>query len=505
MDGQPPSRVIGAGRRGGAYSGGVSSIIRSPAVHEAKMELAQHRALEGYGATPAQRHRANQKATHSHMIGGASTGGFSAMDLIFPAHALFGMGASTGGAYSGGNVWDDVKSGRFQIPKQQPEMITFPEYRMKQPYSQYQVGLQGQDVALKGLGAMTGGASTGGMLYHGAPHPTVKGLRWCEHPQAVSGGFWLWDKIKEGANAVYDNVIKPVASVARKVVAPVGNFIGAEFGVPIAGTLADQGLKAIGLGRRGRRGHKSIHPHGMRHPIHGGMSWCHHPQALHGGFWLWDKIKEGANWVGDKVSQGVNWVGEHAGELARKAIEPVGNFIGKEFGIDNAGTMANQGLSMVGLGRRRRGGASTGGFKLFGHELPDTPAMKRAKEEHKARLAQLSPEQQAEYHKDMKMFKGLGASTGGAMCGSGELTITHTGSGYGQVRRGGSLGQTAEDKAREENYKAWARAHGASKKHGGASTGGARSARGAVVSQVMRERGCSLPEASRIVKAEGLY
>jgi hypothetical protein len=298
------------------------------------------------------------------------------------------------------------------------------------------------------------------MLYHGASHPHIKGLRWCEHPQAVSGGFWLWDKIKEGANAVYDNVLKPVASVARKVVAPVGNFIGAEFGVPIAGTLADKGLSMLGLGRR-RRGHKSLHPHGMKHPKHKGISWCHHPQALHGGFWLWDKIKEGANWVGDKVNQGVNWVGEHAGELARKAIEPVGNFIGKEFGIDNAGTMANQGLSMVGLGRRRRGGAmcgsgeltithsgsgygqvrrggaSTGGFKLFGHELPDTPALKRAKEEHKARLASMTPEQRA----DMKLIN----------------------------------------------------------------RGGARSARGAVVSQVMRERGCSLPEASRIVKAEGLY
>ena len=41
--------------------------------------------------------------------------------------------------------------------------------------------------------------------------------------------------------------------------------------------------------------------------------------------------------------------------------------------------------------------------------------------------------------------------------------------------------------------------------HGGASTGESRSARGAIVKKVMAERGCSLPEASRIVKAEGLY
>ena len=34
--------------------------------------------------------------------------------------------------------------------------------------------------------------------------------------------------------------------------------------------------------------------------------------------------------------------------------------------------------------------------------------------------------------------------------------------------------------------------------------GGARTKRGAMVAKVMRERGVSLPEASRIVKAEGL-
>lgn len=32
-----------------------------------------------------------------------------------------------------------------------------------------------------------------------------------------------------------------------------------------------------------------------------------------------------------------------------------------------------------------------------------------------------------------------------------------------------------------------------------------RKARAQIVAKVMRERGCSLPEASKIVKAEGLY
>ncbi len=42
-------------------------------------------------------------------------------------------------------------------------------------------------------------------------------------------------------------------------------------------------------------------------------------------------------------------------------------------------------------------------------------------------------------------------------------------------------------------------------KRGGAMSGGARSKRAGIVKSVMQERGCSLPEASRIVKAEGLY
>ncbi len=43
------------------------------------------------------------------------------------------------------------------------------------------------------------------------------------------------------------------------------------------------------------------------------------------------------------------------------------------------------------------------------------------------------------------------------------------------------------------------------RRRGGAQSGGARSERAAIVKQVMAERGCSLPQASRIVKEEGLY
>ena len=47
--------------------------------------------------------------------------------------------------------------------------------------------------------------------------------------------------------------------------------------------------------------------------------------------------------------------------------------------------------------------------------------------------------------------------------------------------------------------------HLVQKRRGGARSGGARSERAQIVKQVMAERGCSLPQASKIVKEEGLY
>lgn len=68
------ARVVGGRRHrrmvGGRGTDQFNMGQRDPAVHIVKGELAQHRAMEGFG-TPAQRHRRNQKATHAHMMGGA--------------------------------------------------------------------------------------------------------------------------------------------------------------------------------------------------------------------------------------------------------------------------------------------------------------------------------------------------------------------------------------------------------------------------------------------------
>jgi hypothetical protein len=252
----------------------------------------------------------------------------------------------------------------------------------------------------------------------------------------------------------------------------------------------------------------------MRHPHYEGISWHHHPHALHGGFWLWDKIKEGANWAGDKIRQGIDYVGDHIGDLARRAVEPVGNFIGNQLGIENAGTTLNSGLNAVGLGRRRgrntasrehrregellheameahqaegrlmRGGASTGG--LYGQ-------VKRGGTRARAVSARLGILPDGDYAFDSHI--------GGAMTG-GMHTATAFLNKQNKVR---TPEQQAKHDKKEANMKIFNAHRGLNASTGGASTGGSRSARGAIVSQVMRERGCSLPEASRIVKAEGLY
>jgi hypothetical protein len=60
-----------------------------------------------------------------------------------------------------------------------------------------------------------------------------------------------------------------------------------------------------------------------------------------GGAWwddAWSGIKKGAEVVGN---------------VARPFVETVGNKIGEQFGVSNAGTIADQGLKLAGLGKPR--------------------------------------------------------------------------------------------------------------------------------------------------------
>lgn len=79
----------------------------------------------------------------------------------------------------------------------------------------------------------------GGAYYMGDKRLTMKQVR--DHA-LNGGGFFddVWSGIKQGVGAI-GNVLRPV-------VKPIGNTIGAMYGVPMAGTIADAGLGALGMG-----------------------------------------------------------------------------------------------------------------------------------------------------------------------------------------------------------------------------------------------------------------
>jgi hypothetical protein len=166
------------------------------------------------------------------------------------------------------------------------------------------------------------------------------------------------------------------------------------------------------------------------HALHGGAFHKDFVDGMirGGGFWgdVWDGIKSGAQAVGNFV---------------RPIVAPVGNALGSMVGVPMAGTMADAGLRMAGLGKRRGGKKALLGRTQGSYGNPDVPAGGRF-----------------DYNDVMK---------GGARTGAYE----GEGTGAGRKKRPASEAQKK---------------------------------RGALVSRLMRERGCSLGEASKIIKAEGL-
>lgn len=73
----------------------------------------------------------------------------------------------------------------------------------------------------------------------GLPHMTKREID--EYHRVHGSGFFdsLWSGIK--------SVGKTVFNVARPLVKPVGDVLGAKYGIP-AGTIADEGLKTFGMG-----------------------------------------------------------------------------------------------------------------------------------------------------------------------------------------------------------------------------------------------------------------
>jgi hypothetical protein len=175
----------------------------------------------------------------------------------------------------------------------------------------------------------------------------------------MSGGAWwddAWAGIKKGAQVV-GNVVRPF-------VAPIGNAIGATVGLPIAGTIADQGLKLAGLGRHRRRKH---HGHLMaNHSLVRGRGKADSDSGSDS-----DSDMEGGNMLSSllsapsKVLSGLQTATNVLGDkdAVRKMANAYNAFssltgIKDKAGLKNAVSgMLN--LPKNGAGRRRRGGGAT--------------------------------------------------------------------------------------------------------------------------------------------------
>lgn len=239
-DSDDMERVVGGRRRRGGAVAGAGRGQRDPMVHMMKHQMALERAV-GDGRTAAQHHRANQKAAHKHMMGGAVSGGGFLSDLGIPIvsqlagaiglgkgrrrrgaggmdseyyyHAPPFVGAGmTGGAMTGGAV----SGGGFISDLGIPIISNLAGA----------IGL-GKGQRRRG-GAMTGGAVSGGVRRRGGAM-TGGGV--------AGGGFW--DDFKSGFNSV----VAPVASIAK----PLLSLAGPE------GRVASMGLSALGYGKQKRR------------------------------------------------------------------------------------------------------------------------------------------------------------------------------------------------------------------------------------------------------------
>jgi len=165
-----------------------------------------------------------------------------------------GSGAVEGGGWWS-DAWNKVKEGAKHVA---PVVL-----EKARPFVE-KVGNQiGSQVGINNLGTY---ADQGLKLFGKGRKKSKMGVR--ELKKAKASGkvykhdkkWWLGEKemdekdlhehVKRGGG-FWGDVWSGVKKVGRTAVAPVGNALGSLVGVPIAGTVADQGLKLAGYGRRG--------------------------------------------------------------------------------------------------------------------------------------------------------------------------------------------------------------------------------------------------------------
>lgn len=177
------------------------------------------------------------------------------------------------------------------------------------------------------------------------------------------GGWWsdTWNKVKnEFVNPdskLRGQILPEVGKIARPFVEQVGNEAGKAIGVDNLGTYADQGLKLIGKGGRKGRSKAKLGVRELKKAMASGKAYKHDKKWWVGGREMSDDdmkehVMRGGGFWGD-LWNGVKKVG-------RAIVAPAGNALGAMFGVPMAGTVADQGLKLAGLGKPRGGGKKSG-------------------------------------------------------------------------------------------------------------------------------------------------
>ena len=170
---------------------------------------------------------------------------------------------------------------------------------------------------------------------------------------AMEGSGWFSDLASKIGQTALQQISDPNSVLRQQVIPAVKPHLG-KFGK--AGELAQQGLSLAGMGKppHKKRLTKEMlmeaRMSGLPY-LHGGayylgdkrlkQSQVRDHMLSGGGFWgdVWDGIKSGAKAVGNFI---------------RPVVAPVGNALGSMVGLPMAGTFADQGLKLAGLGKGRR-------------------------------------------------------------------------------------------------------------------------------------------------------
>ena len=191
------------------------------------------------------------------------------------------------------------------------------------------------------------------------------------------GGWWsdTWNKVKNefvNPNSKLRGEIAPeIWKKARPLVEKLGNEAGKAVGVDNLGTYADQGLKLVGQGGRKGRSKAKLGVRELKKAMASGKAYKHDKKWWVGGKEMSDDdmkehVMRGGGFWGD-LWNGVKKVG-------RMVVAPVGNALGAMVGMPMAGTLADQGLKLAGMGKR--GGAMSGGYDSESDEEGSVKSMK---------------------------------------------------------------------------------------------------------------------------------